>query len=67
MKLRNAWAVLCAASLGLGAGASAENLNLEEMAAALALPVITGEFRGNPLKDTNDAILRELRRMNGGP
>ncbi len=33
----------------------AQNLDLDEMAAALALPVITGEFQGNTIKISDDA------------
>jgi hypothetical protein len=46
---------LAAAAALAAAPAFAQNLDLDEMAAALALPVITGEFQGNILKQTDGA------------
>jgi hypothetical protein len=54
--LQKTLAVACATALGLVAtSVSAENLDLDEMAAALALPIITDGFVGNPLKDVESS------------
>ncbi len=46
------------AALGLGTGtASAQNLELSELAAALAFPVITGGHGPNPLKATQGDVI----------
>ena len=58
-KLTKIGAVLAAvAAAGLTAGAaSAQNLDLDEMAAALALPVLTGGHAPNTIKFTNGEII----------
>ncbi len=60
-KLRNTLAVACAATVGLWAGqVGAQNLDLDEMAAALAFPMVTGGFKGNEIKDTTgDVVIPE--------
>ena len=56
MKLQKTLAIACAMALGLVAtSVSPENLDLDEMAAALALPIITDGFMGNPLKDVESS------------
>jgi hypothetical protein len=54
-----ALATLVATGLSAGAGASGgSNLNLDEMAAALALPIITGAHQGNDIKgSTGDVVI----------
>ena len=66
-KLTKMGAVLAAvAAAGLTAGAaSAQNLDLDEMAAALALPVLTGGQPPNTIKFTNgDVILGDNAALN---
>ncbi len=44
--------------MGLWAGqAGAQNLDLDEMAAALAFPMVTGGFQGNEIKDTTGDVV----------
>jgi hypothetical protein len=54
-----ALATLVATGLSASAGASGgSNLNLDEMAAALALPIITGAYDGNNIKgSTGDVVI----------
>ena len=54
-----ALATLLAAGLSASAGASGgSNLNLDEMASALALPIITGAYSGNDIKgSTGDVVI----------
>jgi hypothetical protein len=55
-------APFCAAALA-ASPVAAQNLDLGEMSAALALPVVTGEFQGNILKGTGDASVFETNKV----
>ncbi len=58
MKWSKTRALLCAALVSLLAGpVSAQNLDLDEMAAALALPIITQTQFPNPLKSPPEGLL----------
>ncbi len=58
MKRMKMLAVATAATLSLWAGqVSAQNLDLDEMAAALAFPIVTGNQGGNPIKDTRGDVV----------
>jgi hypothetical protein len=61
MRKLNAVALATLVATGLAAGANASggsNLNLDEMAAALALPIITGAYSGNDIKgSTGDVVI----------
>ena len=58
-KVGSVWGRVLAATLALGvaSGASAQNLDLDEMAAALALPIVTGAYPGNPLKGSDGDVV----------
>ncbi len=56
--LKQLVAATAAAALGFSAGqAGAENLDLDEMSALLAFPIITGGFEGNPIKDVDESTI----------
>jgi hypothetical protein len=60
MRKLNAVALATLVAMGLSAGAGASggsNLNLDEMAAALALPIITGAQAGNFLKNSSGDVV----------
>ena len=57
MRRLNYLALAVAMAFGWASQAPAESLDLEEMAAALALPVITGGYPGNAIKGTTGDII----------
>ncbi len=60
-KLESTRAAVLAALMGLVAGpAAAANLDISELGAAAAFPVVTGGFSGNEIKDTSgDVVIPE--------
>src|SRR3990172_12227393 len=62
MRKLNAVALAALVATGLSAGkAGAQNLHLDEMASALALPIITGGYEGNDIKGSRGDLVIKLQ------
>ena len=57
MRKLNAVALATLVATSLSASAGAQNLNLDEMASALALPIVTGAYEGNFLKNSSGDVV----------